>query len=1080
MRAVSLSDESNETFGKYKLVSLVAQGFTGEAYRAIDTESDEAVLLRVLRPDISKLPQFRRALCDTQTTNDLLIDHPNIAGLRDSGKIQGRHYFATEFIEGQSLEDRLQGEPFAAHDAIGVLVQIAEGLRAAHRRQLVHGDLKPSCIFLTQDRRGQLLVKIVFFDLATTTADSGVSIFGELVGTPKYMSPEQIMGKPADVRSDIYALGVTAYRMLTGKHPFGADTALGFLYANLNEPPLAARQVNPKVPLPLSAVVSRMLEKTPAARYQSCQNLIDDLERCEHQISTDRTALLPAGTDSAFAVKAPARAASTIGLKTLIIAASVLIIIFMVGAMALIAYALREDRQRAALRPDQTALSQPPGPAPVAVTPEEKARLLLERGKTLHDSKLYEDALRIFQQVVQQHPQTIYAQQAETRRQETAAKIKELAAKQAQLKLQRQTREAGIAFQNAAQAADASVEAREYLRAATVLQKFMADCQDPAHRKQAQSKLCHVNFLLAKDLLAKKQFALSLGKLKELSDQSLVPQLATDALALEAEALLLWAKDLLAAHKGEEALPKLEQVARDYAKTPWATKAQELAAQATFESACSLLDKRDYQKAIAEFRKVSVKYRNTEWEAKAAKSLADASFAYADQLLNEQQYQEALNVAKSLEPRLHKAEWQTRGEPFVAKLLFAWSEALAEDGKQAQAEEKRQALLKDYGQTEWAKQLQRTRKPDAPPPPKPVGTVAVRRVDENRTEDEAKKLVDGAKKLMAENKFEPYLAKLAEVIKAYPKTEAARAAAELMPRAIFEQGRRLMAKGMLQEGMEQLDRVAEQYPKTEWANRAAQQALARQQTPEGMVYVIGGDFLMGTTEQDTEKLAAQVHGPDAAKYAKIFYRPETPQVLKHLDPFYIDRTEVTNADYLKFVKATGRPAPPYWEGRDCPKGLERLPVVNVTWQDADAYAKWLHKRLPTEPEWEFAARGCDGRAFPWGAVFDRAKCNTKEADLRGPLPVGSFPTGASPFGCMDMCGNVSEWTKDPFEPYPNTVWESTEQDRRKRVFRGGSWVVGCSDARVSSRFGAKEGEARATIGFRCADSVKLGGAKPQQ
>ena len=1076
-----MSNESNETFGKFKLISLVEQGFTGETYKAVDTESDETVLLRIMRADISKLPQFRRVLCDLQTTNDLLIDHPNIAGMRDSGKIQGRHYFATEFVEGQSLEDRLQGDPFAAHQGIVVLVQIAEGLRAAHRRQLVHGDLKPSSIFLSQDRRGQLLVKIAFFDLATATAESGVSIFGELVGTPKYLSPEQIMGRPADARSDIYSLGVIAYRMFTGQHPFGADTALGSLYANLNEPPRPPRQVNPTVPASLSTVILRMLEKTPDARYQSCQNLIDDLERCEHQMGTHRTALLPAGTDSAFAVKVPRRAPSAIGVKTLIIAAAMLIIIFMVGAMALVTYALREDRRRAALPAVPAAQVQPPAAVPAqVVSPEEKARLLFERGKTLQDSELYEEALRIFEQIVNQHAGSPYARQADLRKRQIAAKTKELADEQAALKANQREREAEAAFETAAQAADTNVESHDYLAAAAILEKFASACKDAKCVKQAHKKLYQINFTIAKNLLAKKEFAQSLAKLKELSEQALVPELARDAQTLQPEAIFLWAKDLLAAEKDEQAFAKLDEVARGYEKTEWAKKALDLAAKATFENACTLYDKRDYQKAIAEFRKVTMKYMNTEWEAKAAKRLAETSFVYADQLLNEQRYQEALNVVKSLEYRLPAPQWDERGKPFVAKLLFAWSEALAEEGKQAEAEEKRQILLKEHGQTQWAKQLQQKQKTPAQPAPKPAEDIAVKRVDESRTEDEGKDLLDEAKKLLAENKSEEYVAKLDEILTKHPQSDAARAASDLIPRAIFEQGRRLIARGKLQDGLNQFDRITKSFPKSEWAGRVAQDALARQQTPEGMVYVIGGDFLMGSTEEETERLAAQVHGAAAARYAKIFYRPETPQVLKHVEPFYIDRTEVTNADYLKFIKSTGRAAPPYWKGRSCPKGFEKLPVVNITWQNAAAYAKWSHRRLPTEAEWEFAARGSDGRAFPWGPLFDKAKANTKEADLRGPLPVGSFPGGASPFGCLDMCGNASEWTSDHFEPYPNTAWQSKEQDRRKRVFRGGSWVVGYGDARTSSRFGAPEKEARATIGFRCVKSVEVAAAKSKQ
>jgi len=137
-----------DSLGKFKILAAVAEGFTGDTYRAVDTTSGDTVLLRVVRADLAKLPQFRRALYEQQTTNDLLIDHPNIAPLLDVGKIQGRHYFATEFVDGPSLADRLAQGPLPIEEGMQILTQIAEGLRAAHRRQLVHGDLKPADVFL--------------------------------------------------------------------------------------------------------------------------------------------------------------------------------------------------------------------------------------------------------------------------------------------------------------------------------------------------------------------------------------------------------------------------------------------------------------------------------------------------------------------------------------------------------------------------------------------------------------------------------------------------------------------------------------------------------------------------------------------------------------------------------------------------------------------------------------------------------------------------------------------------------------------------------------------------------------------
>ncbi|HLB94844.1 MAG TPA: SUMF1/EgtB/PvdO family nonheme iron enzyme, partial [Nitrospiria bacterium] len=139
--------------------------------------------------------------------------------------------------------------------------------------------------------------------------------------------------------------------------------------------------------------------------------------------------------------------------------------------------------------------------------------------------------------------------------------------------------------------------------------------------------------------------------------------------------------------------------------------------------------------------------------------------------------------------------------------------------------------------------------------------------------------------------------------------------------------------------------------------------------PEGMVTVPGGEFMMGTDEMDTEDKATE-YG-----ITKPWFMDEHPAHRVNLPTFYIDRHEVTNAQFRPFVQQTGRRPPPDWEGGHYPKGKDHHPVVHVTWEDARAYCQWAGKHLPTEAEWEKAARGKDGRRYPWGNEFDGAKAN---------------------------------------------------------------------------------------------------------
>jgi len=181
-----------------------------------------------------------------------------------------------------------------------------------------------------------------------------------------------------------------------------------------------------------------------------------------------------------------------------------------------------------------------------------------------------------------------------------------------------------------------------------------------------------------------------------------------------------------------------------------------------------------------------------------------------------------------------------------------------------------------------------------------------------------------------------------------------------------------------------------------------------------------------------------------------------------LGAFEIARYPVTNAQYKAFVDATGHRTPDHWEGGTFPKGKTDHPVVNVSLYDAEACAAWYGVRLPTEQEWEKAARGTDGREYPWGDGFDEKRCNTREKgySVEDITPVGCFPDGASPYGVMDMAGNVWEWTSSKYE-----------SGHSLRVLRGGSWGLNPNIARCTFRFRITPDYRDSNVGFRCARTL---------
>ncbi|HQR32945.1 MAG TPA: SUMF1/EgtB/PvdO family nonheme iron enzyme [Blastocatellia bacterium] len=214
-----------------------------------------------------------------------------------------------------------------------------------------------------------------------------------------------------------------------------------------------------------------------------------------------------------------------------------------------------------------------------------------------------------------------------------------------------------------------------------------------------------------------------------------------------------------------------------------------------------------------------------------------------------------------------------------------------------------------------------------------------------------------------------------------------------------------------------------------------------------MVYVPGGTLEMGRNNGD--------------EY-------ETPVHTVSVSPFFLDRTEVTNEEYQQFVMQTGHRAPSHWREGKFPTNSANLPVVNVSWDDANAYAKWIGKRLPTEAEWEFAARGSDGKLYPWGNSWNAANANAGKESGGAIVKVGSFPNGASQFGILDMCGNVWEWTSSSLTNYS----DETKEIAPGKVIRGGSFDTPSKRATATYRGVLPPDRLRDKTGFRLAKDAK--------
>jgi len=235
-------------------------------------------------------------------------------------------------------------------------------------------------------------------------------------------------------------------------------------------------------------------------------------------------------------------------------------------------------------------------------------------------------------------------------------------------------------------------------------------------------------------------------------------------------------------------------------------------------------------------------------------------------------------------------------------------------------------------------------------------------------------------------------------------------------------------------------------------------------------------FLIGSKESELSALANAYSG------TRESYREEAPQHTLHLPAFAIAQTPVTNALYAAFVAATHTRPPILWRGQMPPDHLLDHPVVDVSWEEARAFCTWLTiqfneqssselafvYRLPTEAEWEHAARGSGGRRFPWGETWEQMRANTREALLGGTRPVGSYITGASSYGCLDMAGTIWEWTSSLDRLYPYDPYDGREDPQApgRRILRGGCYANPHGYARCACRFRMPPGMHNEFLGFR--------------
>jgi serine/threonine-protein kinase len=271
--------------GRYEIVAELGKGAMGVVYRANDPMLNRMVAIKTINMEEAGhegMAEYEaRFYTEAKAAGGL--NHPNVIIIYDIGKSGHLVYMAMEYIEGRELREMLvEGQPLPVLQAVEIAAQVGEGLAYAHQHHVVHRDIKPANIMITPEGRA----KIADFGIARMRSSETRTQTGVILGSPKYISPEQVVGKRADHRSDIFSLGVILYQSLTGVTPFNGEGLSALMYQITNHDPVPPSSVNPQVPVMLDYIIAKVLAKSPDARYQSAADFANDLRECRVQMET--------------------------------------------------------------------------------------------------------------------------------------------------------------------------------------------------------------------------------------------------------------------------------------------------------------------------------------------------------------------------------------------------------------------------------------------------------------------------------------------------------------------------------------------------------------------------------------------------------------------------------------------------------------------------------------------------------------------------------------------------------------------------------------------------------------------------
>jgi serine/threonine-protein kinase len=1027
--------------GRYKIESLLGQGGMSTVYKATDPNLRRAVAVKLIHPHLAADADFVRRF-EEEAAAVAQLRHPHIIQVYDFDHDGDIYYMVLEYVPGETLQARLKTIsanndrlPFA--ETVRVMAAVCGAVSYAHERGMIHRDIKPANIMLGQSDEPVLMD----FGVAKMLSAQQHTATGAIIGTPSYISPEQVRGERPDSRADIYSLGVVLFEMVAGRCPFEADTTLRLMLMHVNEPVPDIRELAGDVPEALVAVIEKALAKQPEERYQTATEMGRALQ------AVYGAAARPARPEPASTAAAPPSAPTV-----------------------------------------SKPAAEPPAPPPQkAATPKRNAMPLIAGCAALGLIGLIAAVAAVF-----------------GANRFLTGNATALPPSEGMVRIDGGVYLVGL---------DAPDENHAALQQAK-LEEFWIDQYEVTNAQYAK---------FVSETGEPSPTSWAAGTFPPGHDNRPVQGVTWD----QAADYCAWARKRL---PGEA---EWEVAARGPENDlyPWGSKEDSVrlgnetydvgsvsanrSRYGVFDLAGNVWEWVDNPYApVAEGSRVlrggasgflkDMAYRLVGSPNEGTMIAAAGFRCAAPQVSGQTAASTALPVAPTqLAPGvLYQDEFAdpNSGWPVVTEGNYTFGyHPQSFYHIQVAAANDRLVVTRDLGFDNFIVETEVL--VDHTSVPTPIGDfrygLVVRRAGENYyaftispgagTWQAVKHSVSAGPAVLAEGAADS-IQGLTGVDNLQVGVSGAHFTFSINGAVVAELDDAEYAAGEIGFIVETVDETlahihyasitiheAEQAAVAPTASAtqapvatetlAPTEAVAPTATatlppaPEGMALIPAGFFQMGSTTGLSDE------------------RPEHPVLL---DAFFMDVSEVTNAQYRECVNAGGC-APSGSSRRDNP-AFDNYPVVVVSWTQAEAYCAWAGKRLPTEAEWEYAASGPENFTWPWGNQFSPSLSAASAPDVQ---PVGSYPDGASPFGIFDMAGNAAEWVKDAYDqnfyadsPASNPL---NEAKIATRVYRGGSY--GNTDGgfyTTSRRYAKSSSFADVDIGFRCAqDAPEVNAATPQ-